>query len=647
MNDLKFAFRQLLKNPGFTAVAVLTLALGIGANTAIFSVVDKLLVRPLPVADPDRLALVGQGRDQGQPDFEFCYPFFRDLERDDPAFSDLATVAGEAVGLGTGGATERRQALFVSGNYFKMLGVDAAVGRSFAANEGVEIDDAPVVVLSHGLWQRSFGADPSVIGRSVNVNGRPFTVIGVTPREFFGTARGKSPDLYVPITMYGRLHDFRPGGEHPLASRYFVWLQLMGRLRDGVTLPQAQTSLNLVAQRIHAVTSANSSTNLVVLPGVLGFSGEVRSSQLPLNLLLASAGLVLLIACTNLAGLQLARAAGRSREFAIRLAVGATRSRVVRELLTENLVLALCGGAAGVLVAVWMVGVLRGFLPAGADATLATNLDGRLLFFALAVAILTGLVFGLVPAIRASRPALVPELKGGAGAVEPRAGRWNLRATLVVLQIALSVVVLAGAGLCVRSLRNLQQVDAGFEPSKVLLASFDLGLNDYSDQRATQFYNDLLERVRTVPGVEAAGLGLTTPLDGSMIGTSVQRIEGYEHEGRGNPSAEFNTITPDYFRALNVPVLQGRAFNASDTAAGANSILVNEAFVKRYWPGENNVIGKRVFQFDPKGEVPDGGRRGRPFHARSRFGPRLASGHVFPAGPTVGAIHDSDDPHRA
>jgi predicted permease len=594
MNDLKFAFRQLLKNPGFTAVAVLTLALGIGANTAIFSVVDHLLTRPLPASKPQQLALLAQPRQGGQFEFDFNFPLFRDYQRENTVFDTLSATADEAVGLGVDGVTERQRALLVSGNYFTMLGVTAALGRTFASNEGVEIDDAPVVVLSHGVWQRRFGADPQVIGRSVTVNGKPFTVIGVAPREFAGTTRSVVPDLYAPITMYGQLVAHRPGNEHPLATRFMTWHQILGRLKDGVTHAQAQAATRTLAQQIHAATPANTDTNIAVLPGIQGFTNDLREARLPLYLLLATAGFVLLIACANLANLQLARASTRVREFAIRLALGAGRGRLIRELLTESVLLALLGGGAGVLVASWLIHLLAGFRPPQASVELAATLDARVLWFAFFASVLTGILFGFAPAWRVSRPQLVPELKGGGGGpVEIRP--WNLRGALVVLQVALSLLVLVGAGLCVRSLSKLQRIDPGFEPSKVVVMSFNLGLNNYSDAQAKDFYDRLFERVRTLPGVESASLSSATPLDGNRMGMSVERIEGYEHTGQGRPSADVNVVSPDYFRTLNVPVIAGRDFDATDGSSGVKAVIVNSAFVKRYLPGQN-AVGKRLYQ---------------------------------------------------
>ncbi len=600
MNDLKFAVRQLLKNPGFTAVAVLTLALGIGANTAIFSVVDRLLARPLPVTSPDQLVVLANVRANGIPDFEFNYPLFRDYQRENTFFKHLSATADLAVGVGANGGTERQRALLVSGNYFTMLGVNAALGRTFAANEGVEMDDAAVVVLSHGLWQRNFGADPKVIGRSIMINARPFIVVGVAPREFTGTSRGQVADLYIPITMYGQLTSERPGGENPLNSRYFIWHRIMGRLQDALPAAQAQTALLSLARQIHSVTPANTSTNLGVLPGAQGFTDELREVRLPLNLLLATAGLVLLIACGNLANLQLARASVRTRDIAIRLALGARRGRLLRELLTESVLLALLGGGLGILVATWLVQVLDQFRPANSAFELSTGLDARMLTFTLFISLLTGVLFGLAPAWRACRPALVPELKG-AVAAEARERRWSLRSALVVGQVALSLLVLVSGGLCIRSLQKLQRIDPGFEPSQVALMSFNLELNNYSVTRAQDFYERLLERVRALPGTEAASLARSTPLDGNRIGMSITRVEGYEPKPGERLSSDLNFVSADYFRTFGVPLLAGRDFDATDKQGGVKTVIVNAAFAQRFWPGES-AVGRRLFQFSGRNQ---------------------------------------------
>jgi macrolide transport system ATP-binding/permease protein len=594
--DLRFGARVLRKNPGFTAVAVVTLALGIGANTAIFSVADRLLVRPLPVPSPERLALLGVQYGSEYSFDDFNYPLFRDYQRGNTVFSQLAVAGERTVGLGDGGATERQRALLVSGNYFQTLGVEAALGRTFGRSEGSEIDDAPVVVLSHGLWVRHFGADPKVIGRQVTLNSRVFTIIGVTPTEFAGTTRGQAPDLYVPITMLGQLTSVLPRGEHPLRTRFLVWNQIFGRLKDDVSHPQAQAAMRKLAQEIYAVTPANTDTNLVVLSGAQGFTQGTRDARLPLALLLATAGLVLLIACANLANLQLARASTRSRDFAVRLALGAGRGRLLRGLLTEGLLLAVLGGSLGVLVALWLTNLLAGFRVPGASFELAGRLDARVLVFALFASLVTGVGFGLAPAWRASRLAIVPELKSGGGTETDRT-RWNLRDALVILQVAISLLLLVGAGLCVRSFQKLQSIDPGFEPSKVVLMSFDLGLNDYSDEKAGQFADQLLERVRAVPGIEAAGLATASPLDGNFGGMSIDRLEGYEKKPDEHPSAYLNLISPGFFQTLSVPILAGRDFAASDAGAGLKTVIVNHAFAQRYWPGQN-AVGKHLYQGD-------------------------------------------------
>ncbi|MBI1176575.1 FtsX-like permease family protein [bacterium] len=613
MTDLKFAFRQLLKNKGFTAVAVLTLALGIGANTALFSVMDQLLVRPLPVANPDRLAILANQYGDGEPELYFNYPLFRDFQKRNTVFRQLSAIGNMAVGLGTGGVTDRQQAALVSGNYFAMLGVRAALGRTFADDEGAEIDDASVVVISHSLWQSRFGADPTVIGRKVTLNGQPFEIIGVSPREFSGVIRGTQPDLYIPITTFGLLNPDRPGGEHPLRTRYFTWHRAMGRLKDGVSLKQADEQLDKLASIIVAENPANASTNVTLIPAAEGFTHDVDNAhdvskaRTPLNLLLATAGLVLLIACANLANLLMARGTARSREFAVRLALGASRGRMIRNLMTESLTLSLVGGGCGVLVAIWLTKELQHYWPASASFHLSVTPDPRLMFFAFGVSVLTGILFGLVPAWRASRPQLIPELKSVTGATGNADRKLSLRNGLVVTQVALSLMVLVCAGLCIRSLAMLRQVDPGFEPSKVVMMSFDLDLINYSETRSKQFSASLLERVRALPGVEASSLAWVTPLTGQTPGMSLDHLDDYEQpvDARGNvqnASADINFVSSDYFRTLGIPVLKGREFTSSDTATSQKVALVDDAFVRRYWPTSENPIGRRLFLNNPKGE---------------------------------------------
>lgn len=600
--DIRLAGRTLRKNPVFTLVAIVTLGLGIGANTAIFSLVDQLLARPLPVPNPSQLAvLANMGRD-GNQQFHFHYPLFKRFQRENSVFTELACTGETPVGLSAGSATERLRAQVVSGNYFRMLGIQPALGRFFAESEGVEIDDAQVLVLGHGLWQRRFGGDPGVVGRKVLLNGHPFQIIGVAPREFAGTTRVLVPDLYAPITTQGMLNSERPGGEHPLNTPFYTWITFMGRLKPGTTHEQATAALRLLAERAREANPANVPENLAALPGARGFTVELQSARLPLMLLMAVSALVLLIACANLANLQLARATGRAREFAIRLALGAGRARLIRQLLTESLLLSCAGGLLGILLAAWVVQFLDTFRPADASLVLKTDLNPRVLLFTLLVAGATALLFGLAPAWRASRPDLLPELKGadtaGAGSL-----RWSLRPLLVVAQVALSLVVLVSASLCVRSLAKLEKLDAGFEPSRVLMLSLNLGLNQYSTNQSRQFYDRLLARARALPGVESVALGANTPLSGSMWSMTVERVEGHEPPNNQNPMAGVNFITPDYFRTLGVALRRGRDFTPADDASAPRVLLVNEAFAARYFAGQN-PLGKRVFQHGPDGGVP-------------------------------------------
>ena len=610
LSDLRHAFRQLVKSPGFTAIALLTLALGIGANSALFSIMDRLLYRPLPVPAPEQLAILAIPEPNGNYGQEFNYPLFLDYQRNTTAFENLCATSMESVGLGSAAGTERRQALVVSGNYFSMLHVDAALGRTFAPDEGVVIDDAPVVVISYPLWLTQFGADPQAIGRSILIDSHPFTVIGVAPREFTGTSRGQKPDLYIPFTMYGQLTDQRPGGEHPLNSRYFTWLHILGRLKEGVTHQQAETEMQTLTRHLHETTPDNTPEKLSVLPGAQGDVQSVSEARKPLFILLAISALVLLVACANLANLQLARASGRSREFAVRIALGASRTRLLRTLLAESVLLSLLGGVLGILVAMWLTTFLQniplpnqGFTLKGANEgfVFSGELSPRLLGFTSVVAIVTGVLFGLAPAWQASRTQPVSELKNGSGATEARGWRRTFRSSLVVIQVAVSLVVMICTGLFARNLRQLQHIDPGFEPSRVLLMSFDLGLNSASPAKTAAFYGELLERTRALPGMEAASLSLLTPLDGKSPGWSVNQIEDFLPEKDEHPWSHVNFVSSDYFKVLSIRMIAGRDFNVTDTATSQRVVIVDESFAQAYRGGKLGV-GWHISLPNPRNE---------------------------------------------
>ncbi|MEO8350714.1 MAG: ABC transporter permease, partial [Chthoniobacteraceae bacterium] len=426
-----------------------------------------------------------------------------------------------------------------------------------------------------------------------NVNKTPVTIIGVAPREFTGSTRGEEPELYLPITMLGRLDGSVDGDGGPLRVRHFTWMNVIGRLNDGVSLAQAETAMRTLGQQIALENPVNTPDNLMVLPGSQGFNESTREVREPLRLLFLVAGFILLLVCANLANMQLARATGRGREFAIRMALGVQRRRIIRQLLTESLLLAGMGGCLGLLVAFWITRALRGLEVAQFPGMLEGGLDHRVLWFGFFASILTGVIFGLAPAWRASRVPIVAQLKNGGDA--PRSGfaRWNPSDLLVIVQIALAVIVLLSAGLCGRSLYRLQKVSPGFEPSQVLLATLDSKLDRPDKEREEAFFNQILETVRTLPGAEAVALAVQTPLGGGLPGNSIERIDGHEPKPKEHLFADTNTVSADYFRALRIPLLRGREFDNSDVASGPRTVIVNEQFAQRYLP-DQDPIGKRI-----------------------------------------------------
>jgi predicted permease len=590
LQDLRFGLRMLRKNPGFSLVAILTLALGIGANTAIFSVVDKVMVRRLPVSEPERLVRV-VGR--GEHDMSFSQPLYADYLNHSEALLGLVAYSETPLNLSDGTRAERAAGLIVSGNYFAVLGVTPALGRTFLPEEDRTWGTHPVAVVSYGLWQRRFGADPKLVGRTISLNGYRFTVVGVAPPEFTGVVRGAAPDVYVPLMMS---REAAPQWADGVAAREMSWLSLIGRLKPGVRREQAEAALSALAAQYAKIYPKNTDSAVALEDGRKGETEGVSELSTPLVLLMAAVGLVLLIACANVANLLLARAAGRRKEIAVRLAVGASRGRLVRQLLTESLLLSVIGGALGLLLAIWLANWLTAFSPPDssfAESGLLTQLDWRVLGFAAVLSLLTGVFFGLAPALQSSKPDLIPTLKdemAGAGAGR----RWlTLRNLLVAAQVALSCLVLVGAGLCVRSLRNLVAIDAGFEPAKVVVLATDLALSGYTEERGRQFYTELLERTKALPGVESASLARIVPLGnrGMRIGLEV---EGYTPAPNESIEFDFNLVGPDYFRTMKMPLVRGREFTPQDEAKAKQVVIINEAVARTYWPGQD-PIGKRLF----------------------------------------------------
>ncbi len=596
--DLRYGMRMLLKTPGFTAVAALSLALGIGANTAIFSLVDKVMIRKLPVEEPDRLVVVSvdSGRGLGT---VFSYPNFADYRDGNQVFEGLVCYAQRALTLSEGGQAERVQGMIVSGNYFTALRVRPALGRGFLPEEDKTRGSHPVIVLSYGLWQRRFGADPGLVGKAVNLNGYSFTVVGIAPPEFTGTIPGSAPDVYVPVMMQGQVSpSWKMDPLFGPRSRNLSWLEVLGRLKPGVSREQAAAALTALGSQI-AMANPNSDGSprfepkFVLEDGSRGHAYLLRDLRFPLQMLMGTVGLILLIACANVASLLLARAAGRASEIAVRLAVGASRKRLIRQLLTESVLLSTLGGVAGLALAASISGLAVSYTPPNnfSTLTLDNRLDLRALSFTLAISMLTGILFGLAPALSASRPDLVSALKGESTLLVKRGRRLSLRNLLVVGQVALSLVVLVGAGLCVRSLQKLQAIDAGFDLSKVLVMSADVSLSGYNNERGLRFYSELLERLKLLPGVEAASLAAQLPLSGGI--SSTLKAEGYAPKPGEDLSSDFNIVGADYFRTMKIPLLQGREFGESDTTTAPQVVIINETAARRFWPGQN-PIGRRL-----------------------------------------------------
>jgi predicted permease len=582
-------------------VVVLTLALGIGANTATFGFLDRLLLRSLPVQKPHELALVAERWQDGLAGgvaTSFNYPLYAEYRDRNQVFSGLTAYSDLTVSLRVGEANELIKGVIVSGNYFSLLGVKAALGRAFLPEEDRQPLTHPVTVISHGLWQRRFGADPAVVGKTITLNGHPFTVVGIAPREFRGTIAGAAPELYVPMMMQPWVMSGRDPSFNPLQQRTFVWLELLGRLKPGVTHQQAQAAMKVLAGQIAKVEPMNTGTNLLILEGRRGHDQQAQQARLPLLLLMATVGLVLLIACANVANLLLARAVTRQREIAVRLAVGASRGRIIRQLLNESLLLAGLGGGCGVLLALWLGEALAALVPPDFPVRLEAGLDYRILLFAVAASVATGIAFGLAPAWQASRAQLVPVLKEGAPVAEVLRRRWGLRNLLVVGQVAMSLMVLVCAGLCLRSLNRLQAIELGFDPARLLAVWIDTGLAGYSEARGQQFFANLKERAGALPGVQAASVTPFMPLSGRGGRTDVERIEGYEIPEGKRVDWNFSLISPDYFRTLGFPLLLGRDFSAQDGANSLKVLIVNQVVARRYWPNQD-PIGKRVTLSSP------------------------------------------------
>jgi predicted permease len=590
--DAAYALRTLARSPVFTLTSALSLAIGVGANATIFSVASWLLLRPVPgLADPGRL--VDIGRSQNGSGFDnSSFPNYRDLR------ARMTTVDGvyalrtepQPMSIAGDGQADRVYGSIVTANYFETLGVRPLLGRLLRDDDDVAIGGSPVIVLSEALWRRRFGADPAVAGRSIALNGSLFTIVGVAAPGFKGTTV-LAPDLWVPMSMLA--HASPRMNPKILEERGSVWLVMGGRLKPGVTLAQANAEAHAIGAALERhYPSENRGKNFVVAKSAI-VPGEAQVVAGFVVLLMTGAGLVLLIACINISGMMLARAAGRQREIAVRLAIGAGRGRLIQQLLTETMLLFLIGGALGLMLTRWLTPLLISMLPElpmpiGIDVVI----DWRVVSFSILVSLVSALLAGLAPALQSSRADLTAALRAeGLDAGRPR---LRLRSAFVVFQVAMSLVLVVAAGLFLRALQRGSNIDPGFDDRNVELISVDLSLARYNEQTGNLFLKELLARMRAIPGVDVASAAVDLPLDGGRIGLGPLRIPGHATPpDQENFDADWNVVEPGYFSAIRLPLILGRDFSDGDTRGAMDVAIVNEPFARVAWPGEN-PIGKQV-----------------------------------------------------
>jgi predicted permease len=590
IQDLRHAVRLLAKSPGFVLTAALVLGLGVGANTAIFTLVNGLFLRPLPVPQADRLAWVTAITPPSSRLMNLSYPDYLDLRDRNEVFTGLLAYDEIPVALAGGGAPERVRGAIVSGNYFSVLGVRPALGRAFGSDDDAVPGAAPVAVISHALWKKRFASDPELVGRSLLLSGHEFTILGIAPKSFTGTEAEGTVDVWVPLAMHAEV---MPGSGTLFTARDAGWLRVMGRLKPGVTPAQARANLAVLAEGIRHSTPVQREGMTLQLTPVNGtihptIAGEALSIVI---LLMAVTGLILMIACGNVANLMLSRAAARGREIGIRLALGATRARLVRQLLTESLLLSLVGGAAGFVMASWGTDLLLAFAEIPNDLAGPLSPDLNVFSFTLGLSLLSGVFFGLAPALHASRRDLAPVLKDDGSALPREGGKARPQRLLVIAQVALSMVLLVSAGLFLRSLAKASRVDPGYDVRSGLTLSFDLNLQGYSRDQSVAFSRELLGRVEALPGVASASLASLAPLSGRMLGLQLTE-EGAKAEDQ-SLGVSLNAVYPGYFRTLGIALRRGREFSDQDGAGAPGVAIVNETCARRLW-GDQEPLGRRI-----------------------------------------------------
>ena len=612
MHTIRLALRTLFKTPFVTAIAVVSLALGIGANAAIFSIFDQMLLRPVPVPAPEALVnLSAPGpkpgsqscSNQGSCEDVFSYAMFKDLEKAQDAFTGLTAHRSFGANFAYKGQTSSGQGMMVSGSYFGVLGINPALGRLLGPDDDRTLGGHFVTVLSHAYWRTRFDANPSVLNETMIVNGQAMTIVGVAPAGFEGTSLGSTPQVFVPITMRGLMEP----GFNGFENRRQYWAYLFARLKPGVSMEQAQTAINgpyrAIVNDVEAPLQKGMSdqtmerfrTKQVLLSeGRRGQTVLHEEAGPPLYILLTVTGVVLLIACANIANLLLARGAGRSGEMAVRLSIGASRGQLVRQLLGESVLLALMGGALGVLVSRWTLDGLQATLPPEAVRTLHFELNATMLLFTGALAIATGLLFGIVPALQSTRPDLVSTLKDQAGQKGASRAASRFRATLVTAQIALAMALLTTAGLFTRSLVNVSRVDLGLRTDNLITFQVSPQLNAYKPPQTLAFFERLEDELLAQPGVTGVAASLVPLISGSNWGSSVS-VQGFQAGPDTDTHSNYNEIGPDFFRTLGIPLLAGREFTRADAAGAPKVAIVNEAFAKKFNLGRE-AVGKFISQ---------------------------------------------------
>jgi predicted permease len=604
INDIRYAVRMLTKNPAFGGVVVLTLALGIGANAAIFSLLDQVLLQSLPVANPDQLVVLSvYDAKSPERDSSFSYPMYQDLRDRNSAFSGVIARGGTQMNVSYGDQTERVGGELVSGNFYEVLGVRPWIGRLFTQEDDRTPRAHPVAVLSYRFWESRFNKDPELIGKTILVNEQPVTVLGVTPPGFYGLDLSSNPDVRVPLMM---TPVFNPLPATRMQSRRHQWLSVMARRKADVSPEQAQASLSVTYQQIRESEAAQltasgtkfnrerfMSQRIAAMPGDQGLrylQVELRTSLL---LLFGATCAVLLILCANLANLMMARATVRAQEITVRLALGAGRLRLLRQWLTEGVVLSVIGGVVGIFIALWIKAGLIAFIPPDYRQNLNASFDWRLYAFILSVSLLLGIAFSLAPAIQAARQVFAPGMRSESRSFTAGSKLLSLRSGLILVQVALSLPLLVSAALLLRTLQNLRAFDTGFGKENVLLASVNPSLNGYSKEKTAAFYDELMVRTRALPGVRFASLASDSPISGGWDQNGIV-VEGYTPREGERMSCDATYVSSDYFKSLEIPFLLGRDFDERDRTGAPKVVIVNEKMAKHYFGDTSNAIGKRI-----------------------------------------------------